>query len=94
MEKPRQTDQSPASQPSVSPRSLIRHEPLGALAFRIQVYWTYSEHGQQIDFLTFARSEGRFSKYFDKDANPSEEMLLAQQDRLRKLAAPAAVGGD
>ena len=31
---------------------------------------------------TFARSEGRFYKHFDKDGNPSEEMLLSQQDRL------------
>ncbi len=38
--------------------------------------------GEQIDFITFARSEGRFSKHFDKDGNPSEEMLAARQDRL------------
>ena len=35
-----------------------------------------------IDFITFASSEGRFSKHFDKDGNPSGELLLAQQERL------------
>ena len=30
----------------------------------------------------FARSEGRFSKHFDRDGNPSETLLRAKQDRL------------
>ena len=38
--------------------------------------------GEQIDFCYFARTEGRFSKHFDKEGNPSPEMLLAQEDRL------------
>ncbi len=38
--------------------------------------------GEQIDFITFARSEGRFSKHFDKDGNPTTEMLAAREDRL------------
>ena len=38
--------------------------------------------GEQIDFVHFARSEGRFAKHFDKDGNPSESMLAAQEDRL------------
>ncbi len=37
---------------------------------------------EQVDFIDFARSEGRFSKHFDKDGNPSEELLAAKQDRL------------
>ena len=32
--------------------------------------------------VDFARSEGRFSKHFDRDGNPSETLLYAQQDRL------------
>ena len=38
--------------------------------------------GEVVDFISFARSEGRFSKHFDRDGNPSETLLYAQQDRL------------
>ena len=38
--------------------------------------------GEQIDFCYFARTEGRFSKHFDKEGKPSETLLAAQQDRL------------
>ena len=38
--------------------------------------------GEQIDFIDFARSEGRFAKHFDKDGNPSATLLAAKQDRL------------
>jgi pyruvate ferredoxin oxidoreductase beta subunit len=38
--------------------------------------------GEQIDFIYFARTEGRFAKHFDKDGNPSPTLLAAQQDRL------------
>ena len=36
----------------------------------------------RIDFIDFARSEGRFAKHFDKEGNPSETLLAAKQDRL------------
>jgi pyruvate/2-oxoacid:ferredoxin oxidoreductase beta subunit len=38
--------------------------------------------GEEVSFIDFARSEGRFSKHFDKDGNPSEKLLEAKQDRL------------
>ena len=38
--------------------------------------------GEQIDFVYFARTEGRFAKHFDKEGNPSPTLLAAQQDRL------------
>jgi pyruvate/2-oxoacid:ferredoxin oxidoreductase beta subunit len=38
--------------------------------------------GEAVDFVSFARSEGRFAKHFDKDGNPSATILSAQQDRL------------
>ena len=38
--------------------------------------------GEPVDFITFARSEGRFAKHFDKDGNPSAVLLAANQDRL------------
>jgi pyruvate/2-oxoacid:ferredoxin oxidoreductase beta subunit len=45
-------------------------------------WWTNPKTGQVVDFLDFARSEGRFSKHFDKDGNPSPTLLMAKQDRL------------
>jgi pyruvate/2-oxoacid:ferredoxin oxidoreductase beta subunit/NAD-dependent dihydropyrimidine dehydrogenase PreA subunit len=38
--------------------------------------------GEEVTFIDFARSEGRFAKHFDKDGNPSEVLLMAKQDRL------------
>jgi pyruvate/2-oxoacid:ferredoxin oxidoreductase beta subunit/NAD-dependent dihydropyrimidine dehydrogenase PreA subunit len=38
--------------------------------------------GQEVTFIDFARSEGRFVKHFDKAGNPSETLLAAKQDRL------------
>jgi pyruvate/2-oxoacid:ferredoxin oxidoreductase beta subunit/NAD-dependent dihydropyrimidine dehydrogenase PreA subunit len=35
-----------------------------------------------VDFIAFARSEGRFAKHFDKDGNPSLVLQAANQDRL------------
>jgi hypothetical protein len=37
---------------------------------------------EEVSFIDFARSEGRFSKHFDKDGNPSPTLLAAKQDRL------------
>lgn len=38
--------------------------------------------GEEVTFIDFARSEGRFAKHFDKDGNPSETLLYAKKDRL------------
>jgi pyruvate/2-oxoacid:ferredoxin oxidoreductase beta subunit/NAD-dependent dihydropyrimidine dehydrogenase PreA subunit len=35
-----------------------------------------------VNFIDFARSEGRFAKHFDKDGNPSETLLWANEERL------------
>ncbi len=37
---------------------------------------------EEVTFIDFARSEGRFAKHFDRDGNPSETLLHAKQDRL------------
>jgi pyruvate/2-oxoacid:ferredoxin oxidoreductase beta subunit/NAD-dependent dihydropyrimidine dehydrogenase PreA subunit len=37
---------------------------------------------QQVTFVDFARSEGRFAKHFDRDGNPSKTLMDAKQDRL------------
>jgi hypothetical protein len=45
-------------------------------------WWVNPKTGQVVDFIDFCRSEGRFSKHFDKDGNPSETLHRANQDRL------------
>jgi pyruvate ferredoxin oxidoreductase beta subunit len=45
-------------------------------------WYTIKKTGETIDFITFARSEGRFSKQFDKEGKPSEVLMGAQADRL------------
>jgi hypothetical protein len=45
-------------------------------------WWTNPKTGQVVDFIDFARSEGRFGKHFDKDGNPSPTLLMAKEDRL------------
>src|SRR5437870_4244236 len=37
---------------------------------------------EEVSFIDFARSEGRFVKHFDRDGNPSATLLAAKQDRL------------
>lgn len=45
-------------------------------------WFKHPKTGEEITFIDFARSEGRFAKHFDKDGNPSETLLRAKQDRL------------
>ena len=45
-------------------------------------WWTNPKSGEQVDFIDFCRSEGRFGKHFDKEGNPSELLLRAKQERL------------
>lgn len=45
-------------------------------------WYTNPKTGEVFDFVTFARTEGRFEKQFDKDGTPSPVILDAQQDRL------------
>ncbi|MGZ6314951.1 MAG: thiamine pyrophosphate-dependent enzyme [Candidatus Limnocylindrales bacterium] len=44
--------------------------------------WTKSPDGSTFDFVSFARTEGRFAQHFDKEGNPSAELLTSQDDRL------------
>ncbi len=45
-------------------------------------WYIHPKTGEPIDFVYFARSEGRFAKHFDKDGNPSPTLLSTQQERL------------
>jgi pyruvate ferredoxin oxidoreductase beta subunit len=38
--------------------------------------------GEQVDFIDFCRSEGRFAKHFDREGNPSPTLHAAREDRL------------
>jgi pyruvate/2-oxoacid:ferredoxin oxidoreductase beta subunit len=57
-------------------------------------WYTVRKTGEVVDFVTFARSEGRFAKHFGADGAPSESVLAAQADRLanwRKLQELAGI---
>jgi pyruvate/2-oxoacid:ferredoxin oxidoreductase beta subunit/Pyruvate/2-oxoacid:ferredoxin oxidoreductase delta subunit len=45
--------------------------------------WTRSPDGTPFDFISFARTEGRFGQHFDKAGNPSVELKASQDDRLQ-----------
>ncbi len=45
-------------------------------------WYTVPKTGEVIDFITFARTEGRFARNFNKDGNPSPTLLAAKADRL------------
>jgi pyruvate/2-oxoacid:ferredoxin oxidoreductase beta subunit/NAD-dependent dihydropyrimidine dehydrogenase PreA subunit len=45
-------------------------------------WYTNPKTKEVVNFIDFARSEGRFSKHFDRDGNPSETLLKAMEDRL------------
>jgi pyruvate/2-oxoacid:ferredoxin oxidoreductase beta subunit len=45
--------------------------------------WYVDPHtNQPVDFISFAKTEGRFSRHFDANGNPDQAIKLAQQDRL------------
>jgi len=46
-------------------------------------WYTDPKTGERVDFVTFARGEGRFEKQFDRDGIPSPTLLLANEDRRR-----------
>lgn len=45
-------------------------------------WYTVPKTGETYDFVSFAKTEGRFAKQFDKDGNPSTTLLAGQADRL------------
>jgi len=45
--------------------------------------WTRTPDGKPVDFLAFARTEGRFAPHFDADGQPTPEILETQRDRLQ-----------
>jgi pyruvate ferredoxin oxidoreductase beta subunit len=45
-------------------------------------FYVNPKTGEQVDFITFARSEGRFAKHFDKEGKPSDIMISQRDERL------------
>jgi pyruvate/2-oxoacid:ferredoxin oxidoreductase beta subunit/NAD-dependent dihydropyrimidine dehydrogenase PreA subunit len=45
-------------------------------------WYIHPKTGEQIDFVYFARTEGRFSKHFDKEGSPSPTLIAARDERL------------
>ena len=45
-------------------------------------WYVVPKTGEVGNFISFARTEGRFATHFDKDGNPSDVLLASQQDRL------------
>jgi hypothetical protein len=44
--------------------------------------WAKLPDGSVVDFLAFARTEGRFAPHFGADGTPSAEIAATQADRL------------
>jgi pyruvate/2-oxoacid:ferredoxin oxidoreductase beta subunit/NAD-dependent dihydropyrimidine dehydrogenase PreA subunit len=45
-------------------------------------WYTNPKTGEPVNFVTFARSEGRFAKHFDKSGNPSAMLMTTNEERL------------
>ena len=45
-------------------------------------WYVIPKTGEVVNFITFARTEGRFAKHFDKEGNPSQLLLATRQERL------------
>lgn len=48
-----------------------------------QDWWTPPNQERPIQFVDFARTEGRFAKQFGAGGAPSETLIRAQEDRLK-----------
>ncbi|MDH4127796.1 MAG: thiamine pyrophosphate-dependent enzyme [Spirochaetota bacterium] len=46
-------------------------------------WYTMPKTDEVVDFISFAKTERRFIKHFDKNGNPSDLLLKAQKDRLK-----------
>jgi pyruvate/2-oxoacid:ferredoxin oxidoreductase beta subunit len=47
-----------------------------------QDWYTHPRTGEPVDFVYFARSEGRFARHFDAEGTPDAALLAGQEDRL------------
>jgi pyruvate/2-oxoacid:ferredoxin oxidoreductase beta subunit/NAD-dependent dihydropyrimidine dehydrogenase PreA subunit len=66
----------PRRGPSIADRLSLQGNPA------VKEDWSKSPDGTTFDFISFARTEGRFAQHFDKEGNPSAELQQSQEDRL------------
>ncbi len=45
--------------------------------------WLSTPGGERVDFLTFARTEGRFAPHFDGEGQPSAEIAATNEERVQ-----------
>ena len=46
-------------------------------------WFTNLKTGEAVDFISFARTEGRFARHFDAQGRPDDSLLVAQYDRYQ-----------
>ena len=66
--------------PRRGPTTAVRLSLQGNPAIRDD--WAKAPDGSPIDFLAFARTEGRFAPHFAADGTPTAEIVATQADRL------------
>ena len=66
----------PRKGPTVAERLSLTGNPA------VKEDWAKAPDGNPVDFLTFARSEGRFAPHFAPDGTPTPEIEATQADRL------------
>jgi pyruvate/2-oxoacid:ferredoxin oxidoreductase beta subunit len=66
----------PRKGPSIAERLSLTGNP------SVKEDWAKEPDGTPIDFLSFARTEGRFAPHFAKDGSPTPEIQATQADRL------------
>jgi pyruvate/2-oxoacid:ferredoxin oxidoreductase beta subunit len=67
--------------PRRGPRVRDRFDLAGNPAVK-EDWWTHPQRHETVDFVAFARTEGRFARQFDGEGRPSGALLQAQADRL------------
>jgi pyruvate/2-oxoacid:ferredoxin oxidoreductase beta subunit/Fe-S-cluster-containing hydrogenase component 2 len=65
----------PRRGPRISDRLSLQGNPA------IREDWSRSPAGEPVDFLAFARTEGRFAPHFDASGRPTPEIVATQADR-------------
>ncbi len=55
--------------------------------------WHLDKEGNPVDFVAFARTEGRFRRHIGRDGEPSPELLAAQDQILRNWHALQELAG-
>ena len=66
----------PRRGPSIAERLSLQGNPA------LKDDWATAPDGTPIDFLAFARTEGRFAPHFGPDGTPTPDILATQEDRL------------